>query len=94
MTFETSDLYMAAALIASGARRPDAFVLEDREKGAIAKTIWYYNDGDKIDGLVKSLNSNDMAVEPHKFRTIHIGLKKQALELVDRRAHDEAAKTH
>lgn len=89
MVYETSDLYLAAALIANGARRPDAFILEDRDKGAIVKVIWNYKDGDKIDGLVKLLNSNTMAIEPHVFRTIHIGMKKKALELVDGRRHEQ-----
>lgn len=92
MTFETSDLYMAAALIASGARRPDVFFLEEREKGGIVKVSWNYSEGDKIDSLVHELQSNEMGVEPHKFRTIHIALKKQALEIVDRKAKDESAK--
>jgi len=92
MTYETSDLYLAAALIASGARRPDVFFLEEREKGGIVKVSWTYSEGDKIDTLVKLLESNTMGVEPHKFRTIHIGLKKQALTIVDRKEKDEAAK--
>ena len=92
MVYETSDLYLAAALIANGARRPDAFILEDREKGAIVKAIWNYRESDKIDGLVRLLESNTMAVEPHIFRTIHIGMKKRALELVDGRKNEQITK--